>query len=485
MRPPLARRQLLPALFALLTSASAIDCGSDEPEPTCPMPLPETITEAALVAHMDALVEIAANNNGNRTAGSEGYTASLDYVEALLSNAGYDTSRQELTFDSFEVGEPATLASLTPESIDYVNGVDFYVAVFSAAGDADNAVTAVDLSLGLDNQSDSGCEEEDFAGFPSGHIALVQRGSCPYRTKEKNAAAAGASGLLIFNQGDTEDRKQAISPRLNSSATLPTLGLSYDLGATFAELSEGDNLLQVRLRVDAQVVPIRTENLLAELPGRSDDGVIMIGAHLDSVPVGAGINDNGSGSAATLELGIQLARCELQQPVRLAFWGAEELGLLGSSYYVQELSTAAIQSIALYLNLDMIASPNSSRFLYDGDGSAFGEVGPPGSAGIEAALKQAYDDVDLPTLETAFDGRSDYGPFIAAGVPSGGIFTGAEGLKSESEIASFGGIAGPYDPCYHRSCDDGSNYDRLELLINARAVATVVEAYSLGREALP
>ena len=485
MRRPLVRRQAPLALFTLLTSATALRCGDTEPAPACPTPLPEAITEAALVAHMDALAAIAASHDGNRAAASEGYTASLDYVEGLLKTAGYSTHRQEFPIESFEVGEPAILASLSPEPVDYVNGIDFFVAPFSAAGDISSTVTAVDLSLGLGNQSNSGCEEEDFVGFPSGDIALVQRGACTYQTKEKNAAAAGAVGLLIFNQGDTDDRQQAISPRLSSAAQLPTLGLSYALGAEFADISIADEGLQLHLIIDAQVVINRTENLLAELPGRNDDGVIMIGAHLDSVPVGPGINDNGSGSVATLELGIQLARCELQQPVRLAFWGAEELGLLGSSYYVEKLPSAAIEAIALYLNLDMIASPNSSRFLYDGDGSAFGEVGPPGSAEIESALAKAYDELDLATLETAFNGRSDYGPFIAAGVPSGGIFTGAEGQKSEAEVADFGGITGPYDPCYHRSCDDGSNYDRLELLINTRAVATIIQAYSLGHEPLP
>ncbi len=129
----------------------------------------------------------------------------------------------------------------------------------------------------------------------------------------------------------------------------------------------------------------------------------------------------------------------------------------------------------------MIASPNTARFLYDGDGSGFGEVGPAGSDELEAALRQAYTNSGLETLETPFDGRSDYGPFIAVGIPSGGVFTGAEGVKTEDEAALFGGEAGTaYDACYHRSCDDGSNYDKLELLVNTRAVAAVLESYATG-----
>ena len=163
-----------------------------------------------------------------------------------------------------------------------------------------------------------------------------------------------------------------------------------------------------------------------------------------------------------------------------------DVGLLGSAAYVKDLSGDALGSLALYLNLDMIASPNYGRFLYDGDGSAYGEAGPPGSAAIEAALADYYAERGLPTLEVPFDGRSDYGPFIAVGVPAGGIFTGAESIKGADVTAVFGGATGEaYDACYHQACDDRGNYDPQELAINTRAVAHVVEAWALGREALP
>jgi len=479
MRRSVAR---LASLVGSLACVTALGCGEEEPPLGCPQPLEELITEAALVAHMDAWVEVAAAHGGTRSAASGGDRASADYVERVLREAGYTVIRQEVTYEGFEVRD-AEFAEVSPGLRDFAQAVDFRVAHFSASGEVNATVTAVDLTLGVDNVSTSGCEEEDFLSFPVGDVALIQRGGCAYRIKESNAAAAGASAVVIFNQGNTAERRALIVPRLTSSATLPVLGVGYQLGVDLSQrIASG---LSLRIMVDSAVIVERTENVLAELPGSAEAGVIMVGAHLDSVPEGPGINDNGSGSAAVLELGVQLARCELREPVRLAFWGAEELGLLGSASYIKSLSESAIRAIALYVNLDMIASPNTARFLYDGDGSGFGEVGPAGSDDLEAALREAYAESGLATREIPFDGRSDYGPFIAVGIPSGGVFTGAEGVKSEDEAADFGGVAGaPYDACYHQSCDDGSNYDKLELLVNTRAVAMVLESYAMGERSL-
>jgi Zn-dependent M28 family amino/carboxypeptidase len=464
--------------------AAVAACGPTEPAIGCPAPLAETITEAALSAHMEALADIAAANGGTRAAASAGYAASADYVEAALRDAGYSVTRDAFDFTNFELLEAPVLEEVAPEPRSFVSGVDFSVGRFSASGDVTAPVAAVDLDLGPDNQSTSGCEPEDFDGFPAGAIALLQRGSCAFETKEALAAEAGASAAVIFNQGNAEGRSSVFAPRLTPAATLPVVGIGYDLGVELAEAAGSG--LELRVVVDASIVRARTENLLAERPGAAADGVIVVGGHLDSVAAGPGINDNGSGSAAVLELAVQMGQCELQQPVRFAFWGAEELGLLGSAAYVRDLSEDALGSLALYVNLDMIASPNYGRFLYDGDGSAYGEAGPPGSAAIEAAFADYYAERGLPTLEVPFDGRSDYGPFIAAGVPAGGIFTGAESIKSAEVTAIFGGATdAAYDACYHQACDDRGNYDPQELAINTRAVAHVVEAWALGGEALP
>ena len=181
----------------------------------------------------------------------------------------------------------------------------------------------------------------------------------------------------------------------------------------------------------------------------------MAGAHLDSVQDGPGINDNGSGSAALLETAIQMSKVKPNNTVRFAWWGAEESGLLGSEHYVEQLTDDEIGDIALYLNFDMIASPNYMFGIYDGDDSGntapTGFI-PPGSAQIEDVFEAFYDSRDLPSQDSEFSGRSDYGPFIAVGIPAGGLFTGAEVHKTAAEAALYGGVAGAaYDPCYHRS----------------------------------
>jgi len=175
---------------------------------------------------------------------------------------------------------------------------------------------------------------------------------------------------------------------------------------------------------------------------------------------GPGINDNGSGTAVNLETAVQISKLKLvpNQKLRFAFWGAEEAGLLGSEYYVSKLSNNALGKIYANLNFDMLGSPNYVRFVYDGDGSSEGVVGPPGSAQIESIFNDYFASKNLATVPTAFDGRSDYGPFIEAGIPAGGLFSGAEGEKTAEEAAIYGGTAGEwYDPCYHQACDDITN----------------------------
>ena len=167
-------------------------------------------------------------------------------------------------------------------------------------------------------------------------------------------------------------------------------------------------------------------------------------------------------------------------PVRFAFWGAEESGLLGSEHYVASLSPAQIAKIGLNLNFDMLGSPNFVRFVYDGDGSATGTAGPEGSDAIEQTFNAYFASQGQAVAPTAFDGRSDYGPFIAIGIPAGGLFSGAEGIKSTEEALTFGGVAGePYDRCYHQSCDTISNINSvgLDQLSDGAAHATAVYAY--------
>jgi aminopeptidase Y len=211
----------------------------------------------------------------------------------------------------------------------------------------------------------------------------------------------------------------------------------------------------------------------------------MAGAHLDSVPSGPGVQDNGSGSAAILEAAVQMAKVKPTNTVRFAWWGAEESGLVGSTAYVNGLTEEERDRIALYLNFDMIGSPNHVFFIYDGDDSdgAGAGPGPEGSAQIEQVFERYYDERGIPYLGTDFSGRSDYGPFIAVGIPSGGLFTGAEGIKTPEQAAIWGGTAGDqYDPCYHLACDTFDNISLEALDVNSDAVAYATLQFAMNTE---
>ncbi|MEQ4714775.1 M28 family metallopeptidase [Nonomuraea sp. B19D2] len=220
-------------------------------------------------------------------------------------------------------------------------------------------------------------------------------------------------------------------------------------------------------------------NVIADWPGGDPDDILMVGAHLDSVTAGPGINDNGSGSASILETALEVSRQSLQpaKHLRFAWWGAEELGLRGSQFYVNNLPAADRARIKGYLNFDMVGSPNPGYFVYDGDNSdgTGSGPGPAGSAQLEKVIQDYFTSIGVPTRGTDFDGRSDYGPFIAVGIPAGGTFTGAEGIKSSAQATLWGGTAGQaFDVCYHRSCDTSSNINDTALDRNADAIAYAV-----------
>ncbi|GLW09152.1 hypothetical protein Misp01_42810 [Microtetraspora sp. NBRC 13810] len=220
-------------------------------------------------------------------------------------------------------------------------------------------------------------------------------------------------------------------------------------------------------------------NVIADWPGGDPNDILMVGAHLDSVTAGPGINDNGSGSAAILETALEVSRQNLAptKHLRFAWWGAEELGLRGSQYYVNNLPAAERSKIKGYLNFDMVGSPNPGYFLYDGDNSdgVGAGPGPAGSAQLEQVLADYFTSIGVPTRGTDFDGRSDYGPFIGVGIAAGGTFTGAEGVKSSAQATLWGGTAGQaFDVCYHRACDTTANINDTALNRNADAVAYAV-----------
>ncbi|WP_446210800.1 M28 family metallopeptidase [Micromonospora sp. IBSANI012] len=470
--------------------------------------LTKAVTVDGVLRHLDAFQSIADANGDTRASGTPGYDASADYVAGLLEQAGYQVTRQPFEFPFFEEMGSA-FAQVAPTATTYVDGTDYDLMEFSGAGTAEAPVVGVDLALSPPRASSSGCEASDFAGIDvTGKIALLQRGTCSFGEKAANAEAAGAAGAIIMNQGNgtpeaNPDRHELFSGTLGGPVGIPTVSVSYPLGAQFATTPG----LILRISAETTSEIRNTENVIAQSRDGRTDNVVMAGSHLDSVPEGPGINDNGSGSAALLEVALQMAKVKPNNAVRFAWWGAEEAGLLGSEFYVDQLSEQQVADIALYLNFDMVASPNYVFGVYDGDDSAAqgSGPGPKGSAEVEDVFEGFFASRGLATVPSDFTGRSDYGPFIAAGIdiPSGGLFTGAEGRKSAAEAALFGGVAGAsYDPCYHQGCDsmtpvaDGAdaalyaqldaaydlygNLNTFALDVNADAIATAIITFAYG-----
>jgi Zn-dependent M28 family amino/carboxypeptidase len=484
------------ALAALLPAqaATAAPGACDNRTNNTYQKLLECVTLEGVREHQAQLQKIADNNDdpfypGTRAAGTEGYAESVDYVAGLLRDAGY-----QVTLDEFEFTFtfPALLQQLTPVNAEYETGA----FTGSPAGDVTGNVIPVDINLTGDRSTTSGCEASDFAGLDfsgDNDIALIQRGgppapapTCTFAVKAVNAQAAGAEAVIIFNQGNDPTREALIVGTLVPSPapiTVPVVGASF---------ADGVALAQPGSTARVRVLPNETRtdvNVIAELPGRNADNVVMAGAHLDSVTAGPGIQDNGSGSAALLETALMMAKAKPENTLRFAWWGAEELGLIGSRAYVAELSQAERDRIALYLNYDMIGSPNYIFMVYDADESTFpapaGVPIPPGSEAIEDLFESYYTMIGEPYDDAQFSGRSDYQAFILAGIPSGGLFTGAEVPKTEEQEAIWGGTAGQqFDPCYHQACDDFDNIDLHALEVNSDLVAFAMLTYAYSTESV-
>jgi Zn-dependent M28 family amino/carboxypeptidase len=416
-------------------------------------------------AHVRALQEIATANGGNRAAGTIGYDRSADYVAERLREAGYVVRFEEFTFPFFEERSPPVVSTGSAESeFTPLPAAAIRTLANSGSGEVTARLQAVDLDLqdgAPPGPSTSGCEASDFEKFERGAIALLRRGTCPFQAKVENATAAGASGVLIMNEGDTRERTNTFAGRLTRVASVPVVGIAFEPGRLLASaLSRGDNIV-VRIQVNAETGSRTTRNVLADRAG-DPARTIVIGAHLDSVRDGPGINDNASGSAAVLEAALRLTETAygVGPRLRFAFWGAEEVGLVGSRHHVNSLSQEDRRGIVLYINLDMVASPNFGRFVQ------LAQETPDGlAAAAQRVLVSYFQDRNLPVEERVRTRRQGFGSddvsFAEKGIPTLGLYAGAGEAKQDMHAALFGGSTGrPFDPCYHRACDTIDNVNR-------------------------
>ncbi len=471
------------ALTALLTGCSHRRDNSQQPtgDPAAAdfaTALHHKVTADAMMAHLTKLQDIANANNGTRAVGTPGYEASVDYVVNTLRNSGFDVQTPEFSARVFHGDKPTvTVGGANVEA----RALDF------SLGTPPDGVSGPLVAVPTANSP--GCKPADFEGLRvQGAVVLVDRGTCPFAQKEDAAVQRGAVAMIVADNVDEQQMGGTLGA--DTDVKIPVLSVTKSTG------------MQLRgqpgpttIKLNASVQTFKARNIIAQTKTGSPTDVVMAGAHLDSVPEGPGINDNGSGVAAVLETAVQLGNSPpVHNAVRFGFWGAEELGLIGSRNYVESLNLDGLKNIALYLNFDMLASPNPGYFTYDGDQSlpmdARGQpVVPEGSAGIERTLVAYLKSAGKTAQDTSFDGRSDYDGFTLAGIPAGGLFSGAEVKMSADQAKLWGGTADqPFDPNYHQKTDTLDHIDRTSLGINGGGVAYAVALYAQdlgGRNGVP
>ena len=428
---------------------------TDSPAPIASQAAAEVASRAAIDAErigadLDALQAIADANDGVRTVGTPGYDASVAYVADTLADLGFRVEQPEVPYTGFHELPGATfeVGGRTWSAPD-----DVHALIYSAGGDVDGPIALL---------AGSGCDPDDFAGTPDGAIAVTTLGGCFRRDQASNAIAAGASALVIgyADRGAGEIfRPTLIDP---GGMTIPVISVSSPVVAAL-EAAEGE---EATLRVRTELEDGTFRQVIAEL----GDGpsVIVVGAHLDSVFEGPGLNDNGSGVAALLEIGRALEGTEIPDgwAVRLAFWGAEELGTIGSRAYAASLDP---DEVLAYLNVDMAGSVDGANLVYDEASAA------PGSERITDLFATWFDGHGQPWAAVDLGGSSDHAGFQAAGIPTGGLFAGATSSGSAAAPAASAAAVVP-DPCYHLACDDRSNVDVARVATFAAALADVVLA---------
>lgn len=452
------------------------------------------LTGADVMPHLTALSRISEYfaDEGYRAWSSPGYEAAAVYAERVLEATGaFTVSRDEFEFPYSEFGD----ASLT------VEGTTYEGSHFDTSEGIDGDYTSV-LALpaaGADGLR-LGCEPTDFAAVPAGAIVLVQRGVCTFEAKIDNASAAGAGAVFVYNnarpeaEGTTpQDQLANVSSGPRNTDDSPAATLPQASGETLAALVTaapvGDPVEGTAV-IEKEFLVGTSFNIIADTKVGDPEDTVVIGAHLDGVTEGPGVNDNGSGSAAILALAEKVAASEVpnDKRIRLALWGAEEIGLLGSTAYVDQLvaeDPAELARISAYLNYDMIGSENFTVGVYDANESSSEapvEI-PDGSVEIEKIYTDYFDAIEQPWIDTEYSGRSDYQAFIENGIPSGGLFSGADDIKTAEQVQQFGGTAGVFmDRNYHTVNDTLANINRDSIDIFSPAIGHA--AYALAWDAI-
>jgi len=424
--------------------------------------LQSKITTEGLMSNLKALDLIAKANGGNRAFGLPGYAASVEYILSQTKKAkNFRTWVQDFPALYFKV-----------ESIKFsVSNASYHVIGLSYSPSTTKEGLTAPLVLGASGPE--GCTNAAYGSLNvKDKIVLVQRGTCPDGTtlagRIKPAAAAGAAAVIIYSDVTSNVTGGTLS-NPNPEEYVPSGYINKADGEPLAARLQAGESIEAYFQQTQTVETRITQNVFSETIEGDSENVIMLGAHLDSVQAGAGINDDGSGSTLILEIKKALEKFRVKNKVRMAWWGAEENGLLGSKYYTQNLKASEANNILTYLNFDMVSRGYFGVF--DGDGSSFNLTGAPGSAAIENLFVDHYTSNGINVTAARFTGGSDYQSFMNIGKPVGGLHTGT-GVEQ--------------DPCYHQACDTIDNPNPTTLTINAKAAAHVLSVLATrGEQIIP
>jgi Zn-dependent M28 family amino/carboxypeptidase len=475
-----------------------------------PSKLVACIRTADLWNHMQNFQAIAdanpspADGMPSRNSGEPGYKASADYVASVMRAAGYDVTIQQYTFTYYAYTARPALSEVSPTSHDFALGDEW-----NPGQSVGTAAAALQPAGGIiipptpTPSSSSGCTMADFSGFVPGRIALIQRGTCFFGVKVQNAQAAGASGVIIFNEGNP-DRTSLFSGSLVDAAgnaiipTIPVAFTSFDIGLDlFTQYQQavqaGTALPVMNLSIQAIVKTNAPDyNVIAESKGGDKNHVLVVDAHLDAI-YGAGMLDNASGSATILDIAQMMKNVNPVNKLRFIWFGGEELGLLGSSFYINSLSSNELSHIGYDLDADVTATPNYIIGVLDPAAPDFfggtvsntfpNRVYKASTVARDQAISY-FDSVGL-NHELLAPTGTDALSFNNVGIPASGLLTGQDCCKSQHEVDLFGGSLGNYEGnigsfdggCVDnpfRWCDNLSNNDPTVLTFMSKAFATMV-----------
>jgi hypothetical protein len=515
LRPRVPRSWLVPlcvavGLFAPANASAITSAQCDAQVNDTPSKLLPCIKTGDLWQHMENFQAIAdanpspADGMPSRNSGEPGYKASVDYVAKKMKQAGYDVTIQPYKFTYFAYKARPTFSEISPVAHDFTLGEEWNSGQSVGSTTADlQPAGGIIIPPTSSPSSASGCTMDDFSNFVAGRIALIQRGTCTFGTKVQNAQAAGATGVIIFNEGNP-GRTGLLAGTLQDAAgntiipTIPVAFTSFDIGSNFLSqyqqaVQNGTALPQMSITIDALVDPNADDyNVIAESKGGDKNHVLVVDAHLDAI-YGAGMLDNASGSATILDIAQKMKNVNPLNKLRFIWFGGEELGLLGSKHYVDNLTPTELSHIGYDLDADVTATPNYIIGILDPAAPDFfsrvvpatfpNRVYKPSQVSRDQSIDY-FDSIGL-NHELLSPNGTDAFSFNMAGIPASGLLTGQDCCKSQEEVDLFGGSLGNYEGnlgtfdggCVDnpfRWCDNLSNNDPTVLTFMSKAFANTV-----------